>query len=100
MIQSPNATWWIGFTAVVVALLLVDLLVFHRKEHVVRPTEALGWSLFWIVLALVFNETVLSVAAIASILSISILLSLLFPKETGAGTYEPVGSTPELEPTE
>ncbi|MDC4225244.1 MAG: hypothetical protein MPW15_13670 [Candidatus Manganitrophus sp.] len=29
--------------------------MFHRKAHVVRLKEALGWSVVWICLALLFN---------------------------------------------
>jgi tellurite resistance protein TerC len=46
---------WAGFTAFIVALLVVDLGVFHRKAHTVRYREALGWSAFWVGLALAFN---------------------------------------------
>jgi tellurite resistance protein TerC len=49
---------WIGFTAFVLAMLALDLGVFHRKEHVVRPREALVWTLVWIGLALAFNAGV------------------------------------------
>ena len=46
---------WIGFTVLVLALLALDLGVFHRKSHVVSVREALGWSVFWIALAFLFN---------------------------------------------
>ncbi|MDR7522541.1 MAG: TerC family protein [Armatimonadota bacterium] len=46
---------WGGFTLFVVAMLALDLGVFHRKAHVVGTLEALGWSAFWILLALLFN---------------------------------------------
>lgn len=46
---------WIGFTLLVLALLALDLGVFHRKAHTVSFRQALGWSIFWIVLALLFN---------------------------------------------
>ncbi|HEY3445106.1 MAG TPA: TerC family protein [Myxococcales bacterium] len=46
---------WFGFLAFVAAMLALDLGVFHRKAHAVRFKEALGWSLAWISLALVFN---------------------------------------------
>lgn len=46
---------WIGFTVFVLALLALDLGVFHRKAHVVSVKEALGWSAAWIMLALAFN---------------------------------------------
>ncbi|WP_338866013.1 TerC family protein [Myxococcus stipitatus] len=46
---------WGGFVAFVIAMLALDLGVFHRKAHVVGFKEALGWSTVWISLALVFN---------------------------------------------
>ena len=46
---------WAGFTIFVLALLALDLGVFHRRAHVVSYREALGWSAFWIGLALAFN---------------------------------------------
>ncbi|NDC37671.1 MAG: TerC family protein [Proteobacteria bacterium] len=49
--------WWLylAFTLFVVILLLLDLGVFHRDAHEVRFKEALGWSVVWIGLALIFN---------------------------------------------
>jgi tellurite resistance protein TerC len=46
---------WGGFTAFVLAMLAVDLGVFHRKAHEVKFKEALAWSIVWISLALLFN---------------------------------------------
>ena len=46
---------WIGFTLFVLALLALDLGVFHRRAHEVRFREALAWNVVWIVLALLFN---------------------------------------------
>jgi tellurite resistance protein TerC len=46
---------WLGFTAFVLALLALDLGVFHRKAHEVTTREALTWSIVWISLALLFN---------------------------------------------
>jgi tellurite resistance protein TerC len=46
---------WIGFTALVLGLLALDLGVFHRQAHVVRFREALAWSVVWVAVALVFN---------------------------------------------
>lgn len=57
-ILFPIATyWWFygGFTAFVLAMLALDLGVFHRKAHVVGVKEALTWSVVWVTLALVFN---------------------------------------------
>jgi tellurite resistance protein TerC len=46
---------WIAFNAFVLAMLAVDLLVFHKEAHEVRAAEAAGWSAFWIALALLFG---------------------------------------------
>ena len=46
---------WGGFILFVLAMLALDLGVFHRKAHVVRFKEALMWSGVWVSLALVFN---------------------------------------------
>ena len=43
-----------GFIALIIALLALDLGVFHRTAHVIRVKEALGWSAFWISLGLAF----------------------------------------------
>jgi tellurite resistance protein TerC len=46
---------WVIFNLFVVAMLALDLGVFHRKAHEVRIREALFWSAFWIALSLLFN---------------------------------------------
>ena len=46
---------WSGFILFVLALLALDLGVFHRKTHVVSVKEALGWSGLWIALGLLFS---------------------------------------------
>jgi tellurite resistance protein TerC len=46
---------WAGFTAFVLAMLALDLGVFHRKSHEVGFREALTWSVVWVSLALLFN---------------------------------------------
>ena len=51
---------WIGFTGFVVAMLALDLGVFHRKAHEVKFGEALTWSLVWVALAMLFNAFVWS----------------------------------------
>jgi tellurite resistance protein TerC len=52
----PDNLWiWIGFNAFVLAMLALDLGVFHRKAHVVSLKESLTWTVVWIALALVFN---------------------------------------------
>ncbi|HLZ00192.1 MAG TPA: TerC family protein [Candidatus Angelobacter sp.] len=46
--------FWVIFNAGVLALLALDLLVFHRKPHAVKFREAVVSSLFWILLAAAF----------------------------------------------
>src|SRR5690349_7495086 len=46
---------WTLFVAFVVALLALDLGVFHRKAHVVSVREALGCSAVWVALGLSFS---------------------------------------------
>lgn len=48
-------SWWIGFNAMVLFLLALDLGVFNRKAHAVSVREALGWSAVWISLAVGFG---------------------------------------------
>lgn len=49
--------WWfyVGFTTFVLAMLALDLGVFHKKAHEVSFKEASIWTTVWISLALVFN---------------------------------------------
>jgi tellurite resistance protein TerC len=46
---------WIGFGILVVAVLAIDLGIFNREAHVVKPREALVWTGVWVALALGFN---------------------------------------------
>lgn len=48
-------SWWIGFNALVLFLLALDLGIFNRKAHAVSVKEALGWSAVWISLAVCFG---------------------------------------------
>lgn len=49
---------WVGFNLFVLAMLALDLGVFHRKSHAVSGKEALTWSLVWIALSLAFNTVI------------------------------------------
>jgi tellurite resistance protein TerC len=51
----PNLWWWLGFNALILLLLALDLGVFNRKVHVVSVREALGWSALWVTLAVCFG---------------------------------------------
>ena len=55
-VASPAV--WGAFLAFVLAMLALDLGVFHKKAHVVSFKEAASWSAVWIALALVFNGIV------------------------------------------
>src|ERR1700732_928092 len=48
--------WWFyaAFTGFVVAFLVLDLGVFHRKAHAVGFREASTWTVVWAALALLF----------------------------------------------
>jgi len=46
---------WLGFTGVVIALLVLDLGVLNRRSHVLSFKEAMSWSLGLIAFALVFG---------------------------------------------
>jgi tellurite resistance protein TerC len=46
--------FWIGFIAFVLVMLALDLGVFHRTAHVVKPREAGVWVAVWVTLALLF----------------------------------------------
>ena len=52
--MATNIWFWVGFIAFVLAMLSLDLGVFHRKAHEVRPREAGAWTAVWVTLALLF----------------------------------------------
>jgi len=52
--MTTNIWLWLGFIAFVLAMLSLDLGVFHRKAHEVRPREAGIWTAVWVTLALLF----------------------------------------------
>ena len=49
---------WIGFLAVVLVCLALDLGVFHREARVVRSREAFMWTGVWVTLAALFSLVV------------------------------------------
>src|SRR3954463_1134940 len=52
--MPQNWIFWLAFNLFVLAMLALDLGVFHRKEHVVKFGEALTWTAVWVALAGVF----------------------------------------------
>jgi len=50
--------FWILFNLFVLAMLVLDLGVFHRRAHTVKFREALAWSAVWIALAIIFAVVV------------------------------------------
>jgi tellurite resistance protein TerC len=49
---------WIGFLVFVLGMLALDLGVFHRRDRILGLREALGWSVAWVTLSLVFGAGV------------------------------------------
>jgi tellurite resistance protein TerC len=45
---------WIGFIVCILVFLALDLGVFHKRAHVVRFREAMLWTTFWFLLAMLF----------------------------------------------
>lgn len=57
--MPESLVWqWVAFGGVVVVLLALDLLVFHRHDHVPSMRESVLWTAFWIGLGLVFNAVI------------------------------------------
>jgi tellurite resistance protein TerC len=53
--METSTPFWIIFNAFILAMLWIDLKVFHKDAHEVNLREALGWSAFWLSLSLVFG---------------------------------------------
>lgn len=46
---------WIGFTVFIIGMLVLDMVVFQKKDHEISVRESLLWTLFWIALSFIFN---------------------------------------------
>jgi tellurite resistance protein TerC len=46
---------WVGFLALILSLLVLDLGLLNRKLHEISVREAIGWTFFWVFLSLVFG---------------------------------------------
>jgi tellurite resistance protein TerC len=53
--MSNEVVLWVAFNTFMLAMLALDLGVFHRQAHAVTVREALVWSAVWMALALLFN---------------------------------------------
>jgi tellurite resistance protein TerC len=61
--MSAFPAWaWVGFTALIVVSLLLDLLVLARGEREIFFRQAAGLSVSWIVLALLLGVVVFALA--------------------------------------
>jgi tellurite resistance protein TerC len=49
---------WLAFLVLILALLALDLGVFHKEAHVESIREAAGWSVFWVALGLSFSGVI------------------------------------------
>jgi len=54
-VEGSTLALWVGFNLFVLAMLALDLGVFHRKAHVISLREAATWSVVWVSLAMAFN---------------------------------------------
>jgi tellurite resistance protein TerC len=59
MIAGAPLTYWIGFHAIVLLLLVIDLVLLGRKQEGPRFRSALLWTIFLIILALGFAALLL-----------------------------------------
>lgn len=50
---------WMAFFGAVFVMLMMDLGIFHRKAHVLSLKEATLWSIFWVVVSVLFNILIL-----------------------------------------
>ena len=56
--MTTEIYFWIGFVVFLALMLAIDLGIFHRKSHTVTFKESLGWTLVWIMLAMMFAAIV------------------------------------------
>ncbi len=58
MITIPGVHPWVmwsAFVALVIFFLIIDLIVVHKKEHIISLKEALIWTAVWFSLAMIFD---------------------------------------------
>ena len=52
--MNTQVALWVGFNLFVVAMLAIDLGLFHKKDRAVTPKEAGIWTMVWITISLLF----------------------------------------------
>jgi tellurite resistance protein TerC len=57
LFSNPIFTWS-AFSVFILAMLGLDLFVFHKSAHEVKFKEAVGWSVFWVTLGLLFSVVI------------------------------------------
>jgi tellurite resistance protein TerC len=82
--MPSNWIFWLAFNLFVLAMLALDLGLFHREKHVVKVREAVGWTLVWITLAACFailicffGHTIVGTARPNSVLSLEFITGYL-----------------------
>lgn len=53
--MEHSLTLWIVFNVFILAMLVVDLVVFNRKPHEISIKESLVWTGIWVLLAIIFG---------------------------------------------
>ncbi|MEX0647767.1 MAG: TerC family protein [Balneolaceae bacterium] len=53
--MEHSLTLWIIFNLFIIAMLVVDLMVFNRKPHEISIRESLVWTGIWILLSIIFG---------------------------------------------
>jgi len=56
--MTTHISIWIGSAVFVLAMLALDLKVFHRRAHRIALREAAVWTAVWVGLALAFNSAI------------------------------------------
>ena len=57
-VEPTPLLFWVAFHAGVIAVLALDLFMFHKKSHTVSVKEASAWTAVWVTLSLLFNAWV------------------------------------------
>ena len=53
-----NLIVWLGFFAIFLSVLVLDLSVLHRESRVMSVRQALGWSVVWVCVAMSFGALI------------------------------------------